>query len=157
MSSVGQFCDNGCNQISWLCVFHSLLKSATNYHEDAQRIHLRRFWLSESVSYSSKKKGVSLKQKWVSFKTKNNSTRDFACPRSRLAQARLSNFVFLFLFEPGFFALSFTLHFAPIQTLLCTIFLQEKGRKAQCYFENTLCLNWKPYSLFISCYKRKFC
>ena len=97
------------------------------------------------------------KKKWVSFKTKNNSTRDFACPRSRLAQARLSNFVFLFLFEPWFFALSFTLHFAPIQTLLCTIFLQEKGRKAQCYFENTLCLNWKPYSLFISCYKRKFC
>ena len=109
------------------------------------------------ILFEQKKKGVSLKQKWVSFKTKNNSTRDFACPRSRLAQARLSNFVFLFLFEPGFFALSFTLHFAPIQTLLCTIFLQEKGRKAQCYFENTLCLNWKPYSLFISCYKRKFC
>ena len=109
------------------------------------------------ILFEQKKKGVSLKQKWVSFKTKNNSTRDFACPRSRLAQARLSNFVFLFLFEPWFFALSFTLHFAPIQTLLCTIFLQEKGRKAQCYFENTLCLNWKPYSLFISCYKRKFC
>ena len=55
VDTVGQFCDNECNQISWLGVFHSLLKFATNYHEDAQTIDLRR---------------ISLEQKWILFKQK---------------------------------------------------------------------------------------
>ena len=145
MLSVGQFCDNGCNQISWLGVFHSLLKWPQTTMKMLKELIYGDFdRVKVYIVWGKKKKGVSLKQKWVSFKTKYHSTRDFACPRSMLAQARLSNVVFLLLFQPGFLLclLPYILHL--YKPWFARFSFKKKASRLYMLFWEYLVLKLKP-------------